>query len=106
MRIQNKLDIHETKLRKAFIVNTIEWWKNKHLAEFNEATKHAEKVRNSRMNKFGSDKEKEFRFELTIPSDLFNMLYGMLDNPSFLQEDWEVEWFRKTFPQFSAHKVW
>jgi hypothetical protein len=40
------------------------------------------------------------RWTLRIPERLFRIIDKELHSPRFLEEDWEINWFKETFPEF------
>jgi len=58
--------------------------------------------RKLKKDKWGlTDKDSEYmRWTLRIPARLFRILDKKLIQPRFLEEQWEIDWFKKTFKEF------
>ena len=93
-------------LRIQFIIDSIKSFKRNNPQDWKNTLKRVKEMRDTRATPFGSDKQKEFRFEFTIPEKLYNMLSACLDNPKFLSDKKEVNWFAKTFKQLTIPEKW
>lgn len=68
-----------------------------------QIVKQNKEVAKSRLNDFGSNKDKTMRFSLSMPIGLFYMLDNYkksLGLPGLFKEQGEQVWFMKTFPAF------
>jgi len=89
--------------RKIFIEECVRRFIKKFPIEYTEIIKSVRQQRKLRLDEWGSDKagwEETFRWTLRIPQRLFNIIDKKLENPRFLDEQWEIDWFKKTFPEF------
>jgi len=87
--------------RKRFITDVIRIYEQRFSEEAEEAKASVRKMKGSRATVYGSDMNKEMRFMLRIPARLFSCL-NKLDEPKFLHEDEEMNWFVRTFPKYSV----
>lgn len=92
--------------RQQFIEDSVKWFIKNYSDEWEATKKRVKEMRETRANPFGSDKEKEFRFEFTIPVRLFNMLDRTLNNPKFLGTKKEANWFAKTIKDLTIPEKW
>jgi len=87
-------------VRQQFISDAIKRFIKKDPVEYKAVCDSVKKLRLNK-DKFGSMDGEEFsRFTLRIPEALFKVLDFSLDNPRFLESDYEINWFKKTFPMF------
>ena len=91
-------------IRQKYIIDTVKRFKENHPKEWEETIKHSKEVVGTRANVYGSDKQLEWRWEMSIPKKLYLILDSSLGNPRFLKDDKEAEWFRKEFPMFAAQE--
>lgn len=90
-------------IRQRYILDAVRYYEKKYPKEAAEAKRSVKSKRDSRANIYGSDSSKEMRFALRLPERLFRSL-SQLDNPPFLHEDREFNWFIRTFPDYSVTK--
>lgn len=67
--------------------------------------KQNKELSKSRMNEYGSNKAKNFRWGLSVPVSLHNVLDNfkkMHGQKGLFQEEGEVVWFMKKFPCFKV----
>ncbi len=86
-------------VRKMFIEDTVRQYV-KAKKDYQQHQKQVKIMRGSRKNVYASDDKKDLRWGLSFPKELFFTLDRYLDNPRFLNEDKEYEWFMKRFPDF------
>jgi len=91
--------------RKTKIENLVKFYKEQFPLEYNLAIKRAKKVRDTKANIYGSDIDKDFRHEFSMPAKLFDLINSSLESP-FLKDNSEAAWFRKTFPEFGGSEKW
>lgn len=94
------------KIRRKLITQVVKEFFKKYPQELEKAKKHTALMRSAKLNIHGSDKQKEWRHEITIPTKLFNILDYMFDNPRFLESNKETSWFIKKFDIFKPHEKW
>lgn len=85
--------------RKQFIIDCVERYRKKYKKEFQLHVKAVNNIRQGRLNKYGADKAMEIRWGVSIPSKLFRQL-DFLNEPRFLEDKEEFQWFMKTFKEF------
>jgi len=103
----------DKKLRRQFIKQIVEDWKKKNPVKYKDAIEHAKFMRKAKVNVFGTEKYspakgqhigEQLRHIVSLPRELFDLLNKALDNPKFMEEEDEVTWFCKTFPEFKGHE--
>lgn len=92
--------------RQQFIIDSIKFFIKNYPQEWGAAKKRVKEMRATRATPFGSDKEKEFRFEFTIPARLFAILDKVLVNPKFLADKKEADWFARTIKSLNVPEKW
>jgi hypothetical protein len=93
-------------IRKKYIIDTIKFFIKNHPLEWEENKKRVRDLRGTRANELGADKALEYRFAFSLHPKLFGMLDETLDNPRFLKEDDEYNWFAKTFRELTIPQKW
>lgn len=96
--------------RKQFIKNCVEEFIKKFPLEYMAICESVKRQRQLQKDEFGSMEKQQFgkephegihiRWTLRLPQDLFSIIDKKITNPRFLESDWEINWFKKTFPQF------
>jgi len=96
--------------RKQFIMECVSEFVKKFPIEYAAICENVKRRRKLQKDDFGLMEKKQFgkeghegiwmRWTLRIPLKLFNILDKNLKSPRFLEEDWEINWFKKTFPEF------
>lgn len=89
-----------TPLRQKLIEEIVEEFRKRFPQEYEDASKSAKAMQGTRANVYGSDEQKELRLALRLPNRLAYALQMTLQNPTFLKEDDEFNWFMKRFPEF------
>ena len=89
-----------TPLRQKLIEEIVETFRTKFPKEYDEAAKSAKGMQGTRANVYGSDEGKELRLALRMPARLVDALQMTLQNPGFLKEDDEFNWFMTRFKEF------
>jgi hypothetical protein len=92
--------------RREIIEGLVKFYIDNKPSEYADAVKHAKEVRKTKANIFGSDIDKDFRHELSLPAKLYELITKSIDNPEFLKENDEAAWFRKRFPEFAGSEKW
>ena len=100
--MKDKVDKVEEVFRRKYITGCVLFFKKYYPSSYEVSKEHAKEIKGTRATPFGSDSKKEWRWELSIPTKLFDMINYGIDNPPFLKDDAEVKWFSKTFPAFTA----
>lgn len=90
------------KQRKQFIEECVKEFIKKFPIDYMAICESVKKQRKLKKDKWGlTDKDSEYmRWTLRIPAKLFKILDNKLIQPRFLEEQWEIDWFKETFPQF------
>lgn len=82
----------------------MEAYKKTNKLEYEDAVKSAKEMQGTRANVLGSMEGGELRLALRLPSRLAEALDLTLQNPKFLKEDDEFNWFMKRFREFTVPK--
>lgn len=91
------------KQRKIFIEEVVKEFKKKFPEEYQLIVKSCQQQRVLKRDKWGSDGagwEEAWRWTLRLPARMFMILDMVLEEPRFLEDQKELEWFKKTFPEF------
>jgi len=86
--------------RQKLISDIVFAYELKYPGKIKETASSAKKIRGTRANIFGSDKQKELRWALRIPGQLWRMFDMLIKDPLIFHEESELTWFMKTFPEF------
>ena len=90
--------------RQHAIRATIMLFEKKYKAEMRTFKKEMEKARDLSINKFAANKEQDQRLLVKIPPSLWNRVGMITPDKPFLEEDGELKWFMKEFPQYVVPK--
>lgn len=96
--------------RKYFIEGCVNEFVKRFPLEYEAICLSAKKQRQLKKDKFGGMEEHQFgkeyhagidmRWTLRLPRRLFITIDSKLQNPRFLEDDDEINWFKKRFPEF------
>lgn len=98
--------MEQNTIRRQFILDTVNFFIKNHPQEWEENKKRVKMLKDTRANRFGGDKENDYRFAFSLHPKLFNMIDEVLDNPKFLKDDKEYNWFAKTFRDLTVPEKW
>lgn len=89
------------KQRKQFVEECVKEFIKKFPIEHKLICESVKQQRKLKIDKWGSDKDSAtFRWTIRMPKRLFTIIDKKLENPRFLEEQWEIDWFKKTFPEY------
>lgn len=89
--------------RKQFIENCVRQYIKNFPLEYMAICENVKRIRATRKDEKWNlfDKDSAYiRWTLRIPVRLFNAIDKNLSEPRFLEDDREIRWFKKTFPEF------
>ena len=87
--------------RKRFIEDCVAVFRAEFNKEYIQHLKQIKKVRGTLLNKNASSSDKEYRWGVSIPNRLFNLINHYLVDPKFLQEKEELYWFMSKYDCFA-----
>ena len=87
-------------LRKQLIREAVAAYKRIYPSYYQQTSKAAKEMRNTRATEFGSDRQLELRMCLRLPSGLFTALNELIHEPEIFHEKKELEWFMREYPEF------
>jgi uncharacterized membrane-anchored protein YjiN (DUF445 family) len=90
--------------RQHAIRATVMLFEKKYKAEMRAFNKQMEKARDGLKNKFAANKEQDQRLFLKLPPSLWNRISMITPDKPFLEDDSEMEWFMKEFPNYVVPK--
>ena len=91
--------------RQNKIIKIVEEYKKYFYADNLTVIGSIKEQRSLQLNKFASTKDLSFRWGLRIPEDLMNLLddaFGVINEKEqrFLENEKEMSWFMKEFPEY------
>jgi len=89
--------------RKRFIEDCIITYRSEFNEEYIQHLKNLKEYHDNLINPTGRDKNSEIdlRAAVSIPNRLYKLLSLQLSNPHFLEDNKELRWFMRKFPEFS-----